>query len=120
MNAPDLLDAARHEGVEFRIVDGGVQVAGDDTLANRWLKRLRPHRAELMAWLRAESLIRAAMRACDYWSDGAAAREQMVRDCLDTPPEERGALQAHFERAYPPRAEPRGLPAPDTSGGNQE
>ena len=40
------------------------------------------------------------MRACDHHNDSAAAREQMVKDCLDTPPELRQELLTHFERTY--------------------
>ena len=47
-----------------------------------------------------EELIAAAMRACDHHGDSPAARQQMVKDCLDTPPELRQELRAHFIRAY--------------------
>lgn len=49
----------------------------------------------------AEELLAAAMRACDHWGDGPAAREQMVKDCLDTPPELRQELREHFDNTYP-------------------
>lgn len=48
-----------------------------------------------------DELIAAAMRACDHHGDSPAARQQMVRDCLDTPPELRQELLEHFERTYP-------------------
>ena len=46
-------------------------------------------------------LLEAAMRACDFHGDGEAAREQMRRDCLGTPPELRGDLLDHFRKTYP-------------------
>ena len=48
-----------------------------------------------------EELIEAAMRACDHYGDSAAARQQMVKDCLDTPPELRQELREHFINTYP-------------------
>lgn len=53
-------------------------------------------------------LLEAAMRACDAWNDTAQAREEMRRDCWETPPHLRADLLNHFERAYPPsRKRPR-------------
>lgn len=49
----------------------------------------------------ADELIEAAMRACDHWNDSAAAREQMRRECLDTPIHLRAELRDHFIKAYP-------------------
>lgn len=47
-------------------------------------------------------LLDAAMRACDAWNDTTQAREQMRRDCLDTPPHLQGDLLQHLKRSYPP------------------
>jgi len=46
------------------------------------------------------ALMAAAMRACDHWGDGPAAREQMRQDVLDTPPDQRADLLAHFKQTY--------------------
>lgn len=46
-------------------------------------------------------LLQAAMRACDAWQDGPEAREQMRRDCIDTPPHLRADLRDHFNQTYP-------------------
>lgn len=40
------------------------------------------------------------MRACDAYGGNEAARQQMVKDCLDTPPELRQELTEHFRRVY--------------------
>lgn len=45
-------------------------------------------------------LIEAAMLACDYWGDDQAAREQMRRDCMGVPPEQRAELRDLFLREY--------------------
>lgn len=45
-------------------------------------------------------LLRAAMLACDYWGDDAAAREAMQQDCLSMPAESRQELAAYFQRMY--------------------
>lgn len=52
-----------------------------------------------------QRLLTAAMRACDRWSDGVEGREAMRRDVLETPPEDRAALLAHFAKNYPKEAE---------------
>lgn len=49
----------------------------------------------------AGELIAAAMRACDAHGDSPEAREQMRRDCLETPPHLRADLLQHLRAAYP-------------------
>ena len=49
----------------------------------------------------AQELIAAAMRASDHWNDGPVARQQMVKDCLDTPLELRPELLDSFFTNYP-------------------
>lgn len=68
------------------------EVAGCATVA--------PVASELTAEREMRKLLAAAMRACDHYNDGHAAREQMVKDCLDTPPELRGELREHFINTY--------------------
>lgn len=46
-------------------------------------------------------LISAAMRACDVWNDSTEAREQMRRECAETPPHLRADLLDHFRKTYP-------------------
>lgn len=103
MNVPELIEQAQSDGVTFRLVGDKVRVNAPDGRLVRWLSILRPHRTEIRAWLTAGELIAAAMRACDHYNDSPAARQQMVRDCLDTPPELRQELREHFERSYPKR-----------------
>lgn len=46
-------------------------------------------------------LIEAAMRACDHHGDGTEAREQMRRECHETPPALRADLRDHLNDSYP-------------------
>jgi hypothetical protein len=57
--------------------------------------------SELTAHRVMKKLLEAAMRACDHHGDGAEAREEMKRQCLETPPHLRADLLAHFQREYP-------------------
>jgi hypothetical protein len=43
---------------------------------------------------------RIAWGACDHWGDTPQAREQMRQDCLNTPPNQRADLLAHFKSTY--------------------
>lgn len=45
-------------------------------------------------------VIAAAMKACDAHDDGPAAREQMRREVLTTPPEQQAELLEHFQEQY--------------------
>lgn len=54
----------------------------------------------------AAELIQAAMRACDHHSDSEAAREQMRRECLETPPHLRQDLLDHLRSTYGNRTDP--------------
>lgn len=100
MNVPELIEQAKSEGVTFRVNGDKVKVNAPPGQLERWLPILRPHRTEIRAWLTAGDLIAAAMRACDHWNDSPAARQQMVKDCLDTPPELRQELLDYFSTNY--------------------
>lgn len=55
------------------------------------VSEISPFDAELLA---------AAMRACDFHGDGEAARKEMRRDCLATPPHLKADLLAYFISTY--------------------
>ena len=66
---------------------------------------IRANKYELIACIQdaariTSELMTAAMRACDYWHDSPAAREQMRQDCLNTPPHIRAELLALFRKQY--------------------
>jgi hypothetical protein len=46
-------------------------------------------------------LFAAADRACDHWSDGAAARAQMRQDISNTPAHLHAELLEHLHAVYP-------------------
>lgn len=63
------------------------------------------HKPELIACIQesariTSALLTATMRACDYWGDGPAAREQMRQDALNTPHHLRADLLQHLRDAY--------------------
>lgn len=47
-----------------------------------------------------DELLTAALRACDYWGDDYAARQQMIDDCHAIPPDKRQDWIDHFSRHY--------------------
>lgn len=105
MSTDELLRDALDAGLEFRLDGAVIRIAGDADAVEAWAPRLRPHKAELIERLRESSrltheLLMAAMRACDAHGDGPAAREQMRRDCLATPPELRADLLGNLQRTY--------------------
>ena len=52
-----------------------------------------------------DSLLTAAMRACDHHGDSEEARQQMHDDCMATPPHLRADLLAHFHGTYERKAQ---------------
>lgn len=67
---------------------------------------IRAHKPELIAAIQESArqtseLLTAAMRACDAWSDSPAARDQMRREVLETPPHLRADLRELFLNTYP-------------------
>lgn len=47
-----------------------------------------------------QSLMAAAMRACDFYKDSDAAREDMRQQVVEIPNELRSDLLSHFAKAY--------------------
>lgn len=46
-------------------------------------------------------LLKIAMRVCDHYGDGEAARAAMRRECLDIPLHLQADLMTHFKQSYP-------------------
>ena len=57
--------------------------------------------SELTAQRTMKKLLAAAMRCCDRHGDGAEARAEMERQCLEIPPHLRGDLLDYFNTRYP-------------------
>ncbi len=92
-------------GLTARAEGGALVIAPAELLTDAMRTTIRDHKAELMDFLTAAPtvtarLIRAAMRACDQHSDGPAARETMLQDCIATPVHLQADLLSHFETAY--------------------
>ena len=68
------------------------EVAGCATVA--------PVASALTAEREMRKLLAAAMRACDHHGDSEAARQDMVQQCMEVPPEHREELRRHFIRTY--------------------
>lgn len=100
------------------IYDAGLSVrVNGDSLSLKPAERLTPdlralvvaHKPELIQFLldaevTAAELVEAAMRCCDRHGDSAQAREDMAKDCANTPAHLRADLRDHFKRAYGGRA----------------
>lgn len=107
------MDAIRDAVIEARLMANPANVAnpanssergGRTTASLARTATSRQHSARIDPAV--TELLDAAMRACDAWNDTAEDREEMRRDCLETPPHLRAELLAHFERAYPSRRRP--------------
>ena len=57
--------------------------------------------SELTAQRTMKKLLAAAMRCCDRHGDGAEARAEMERQCLEIPQHLRGDLLHYFNSHYP-------------------
>lgn len=106
MNAALLYRRALESGVSIRLVEGVVKVTGSNEAVTALVPEMRQHKSELIAFLQqahitSTSLMEAAMRACDYFYDTDAAREQMRLDCTNTPVHLRADLLDHFIQNYP-------------------
>ncbi len=94
-------------GVSLQLApDGRLFAKPSDRLTDELRHLCRDHKAELIDFLQqaectAHALIDAAMRACDAWNDTEQARDQMRRDCLETPQHLRADLLAHLTNQYP-------------------
>lgn len=94
-----------------KLVDAGLSVRSDPSgaialkpssrLTNDLRRLVCDHRAQLIAELDeahriTAELVDAAMRVCDHHGDDQAARDQMKRECEQTPPHLRADLLHHF------------------------
>ena len=85
--------------------DGANLTAPAGSLSDEQRAQVLAHKPQLVEFLRAArqttaDLVEAAMRSCDQYGDGAAAREQMARDCRTTPPHLKANLLDYFQRTY--------------------
>lgn len=102
------MEAIREAAIEARLMakpanaanpasEGSQPVA---TLANLATLAISQHRNAQLDPVLVE-LLNEAMRVCDLWRDSQAARDQMRREVLETPPHLRPDLREHFLNTYP-------------------
>jgi len=106
MKLADVLKILCADAIDLRLSDDGEKILATGTLTDRHRDIVRENRPELVVFLlevrhTATALIESAMRACDHFNDGPAARQQMRDDCLATPPHLAADLLAHFKQTYP-------------------
>lgn len=107
MTADAIVKRLWSAGVSLQLSpDGRLFAKPADRLTEDMRHLCRDHKAELIDFLQqaestAHALIDAAMRACDAWNDTAQARDQMRRECLETPPHLRADLLDHLRNTYP-------------------
>lgn len=106
MTAHAIFEELQAQGIDLECTpDGKNLTAPADTLNPRQRAQVLAHKAELIRLVLesnriAHQLLLAAMHACDYFGDTPEAREQMRQDCLNTPPNQRADLLAHFRQTY--------------------
>lgn len=107
MSAENVLRELLASGIEPSLTpdETGIEVPAG-RLSDSQRAAIRQHKAELIERLRESAritvaLLKAASRACDTWNDSEEAREQMRRECLETPPHLRADLLAYFHQQYP-------------------
>ena len=106
MTAASILEVLWAQGFTVSLIEGNrLAVSPASTLHDSQREILRTHKAAIIKLLRQSEnltadLLRAAMRACDYHGDGSSAREQMRRECLDTPAHLQADLLDHFTSTY--------------------
>ncbi|MDM0010885.1 hypothetical protein QTH87_00405 [Variovorax sp. J22P168] len=106
-----ILAALWADGISVRLAPDGATLkvpAGRLTPGQRAM--LVASKPEIIGFLKdahdsTQTLIEVAMRVCDRYGDGKAAREDMVRDCTGTPPHLRADLIDYLKSAGPDRQE---------------
>lgn len=105
MDAPTIFQRLYAAGVRLELHGERLSASPAARLNDDLRALIRTHKPALVAYLTDAhqttlELIEAAMRACDHHGDGPEAREQMRRDCHETPPAMREDLRDHFKQTY--------------------
>lgn len=102
MNPHEILIALWQQGILVRLVPDGASLAVPaGRLTHDQRELVLAHKPALIGLLveahsTTVALIEAAMRRCDEFNDGEAARTEMRRDCLALPPHLQNDLLEHF------------------------
>ena len=105
MTANAIFEELQACGIGLQVEPDGRLTAPANALTPQQRARVKAHRDELIhlilqAQRTTYDLLAAAMRCCDAFNDGPAARAQMRRDILDTPPELQQDLLDYFKAHY--------------------
>ena len=120
MSVGDVLKEVSRVGLTLRLTAlGGINAKPVDRLTPALRHLLKKHKADLTVALSQQTnmknkepkvvptedeldgqLLEAAMRCCDHWNDGPAARAEMVADIKATPQHLRQNLLDHFLSTY--------------------
>lgn len=111
MDAATILRHLYAAGIHLDLKGDRLSASPAARLTDELRDLIRTHKPALVAYLTeahqtSAELIEAAMRACDHHGDGPQAREQMHRECTDTPPHLRPDLLDHFDQTYPRKESP--------------
>lgn len=115
MTPARILETLWGQGLTVTLGNGDrLVVSPASALRDSQRELLRANKAPIVVFLRESNdaasdlmtaLLAAAMRVCDDHGDGPAARADMERDCLATPPHLRRDLLEHFQSVHPDIAE---------------
>ena len=120
MSVGDVLKEVSRVGLTLRLTTlGGINAKPVNRLTPALRDLIKEHKADLAVALSQQTnmknkepkvvptedeldgqLLEAAMRCCDHWNDGPAARAEMVADIKATPQHLRQNLLDHFLSTY--------------------
>jgi hypothetical protein len=106
MTAYKILNMLRVEGFNVTSTDnGGLKISPSSSLPSDLRELIRVNKAEISKLLddskaSTSSLIAAAMKVCDHYSDTDTARSDMRLDCINTPQHMQSDLLEHFKQTY--------------------
>jgi hypothetical protein len=100
-----ILRELHRAGVTLSLHGDRLSASPSHCLTDEFRDVIRARKPEIMRFLSdmrvtTEELVEAAMRVCDAWHDNEQARDQMRRECLETPPHLQADLLQHLRRTY--------------------
>ena len=106
MTSASILEVLWAQGFSVTLVDNDrLAVSPASTLHDSQRELLRANKAAIVALLTdakttTDALVKAAMLACDHFSDSRADRDLMRRECQATPAHLQADLLNHFTKTY--------------------
>ena len=106
MTAASILEVLWAQGFTVSLVGNDrLAVSPASTLHDTQRELLRANKAAIVVLLRdakttTNTLVKAAMLACDRWGDSPADRDLMRLECLATPAHLQADLLNHFKKTY--------------------